>query len=99
MSKVSAEDIEKVALLSRLSFSRDEAALFAGQLSQILEYAEKLNELDTRTVEPMSHSLALVNVLREDEPRPSLTPEEALANAPESEAQCFKVPQIIQSSS
>jgi aspartyl-tRNA(Asn)/glutamyl-tRNA(Gln) amidotransferase subunit C len=96
VSKITRKDIEKVALLSRLSFSPEEADLFAGQLSQILEYADQLNELKTAGIEPTSHSIPLRNVFREDAPRPSLKPEEALANAPESEAQCFKVPQIIQ---
>lgn len=96
MAKITLEDINKVALLSRLEFSRSEAELFAGQLSQILQYAEKLNELDTSNVEPTSHALPLKNVFREDAAKASLSPEEALANAPESEAQCFKVPQIIQ---
>lgn len=96
MSKITRADIDKVALLSRLAFSPEEADVFAGQLSQILEYADQLNELDTKGVEPTSHAIPLRNVFREDEPRPSLTPEDALANAPESENQCFKVPQIIQ---
>jgi aspartyl-tRNA(Asn)/glutamyl-tRNA(Gln) amidotransferase subunit C len=99
MSKISPEQIQKVALLSRLSFTPEEADRFAGQLSAILDYAETLNRLDTSNVEPTSHSLPLTNVLRGDNPAKSLTPEEALANAPESESQCFKVPQIIQESS
>lgn len=99
MRKITIEDIEKVALLSRLSFSPEQADLYAGQLSDILGYAEKINELDTETVEPTSHSLPMTNVFREDKLIPSLTPEAALSNAPESEAQCFRVPQIIQESS
>ncbi len=98
MSKINKQDIDKVALLSRLSFTDAEAEKFAGQLSQILEYAEKLNELDTEGVEPTSHCLNLTNVMREDIPQASLTAEQALANAPDAEDQCFKVPPIIQES-
>ena len=75
MSKITEAEIEKVARLSRLAFTKEEAALFAGQLGAILEYAEKLNEIDTAGVEPTSHCLPLLNVFREDEPKASLTPE------------------------
>lgn len=97
--KISREEIDKVALLSRLSFTPEEADRFAGQLSAILDYARVLDRLDTADVEPMSHALGMTNVFGEDTPVTSLTPEEVLANAPESESQCFKVPQIIQESS
>ena len=96
MSRFTREQVRKVAVLSRLEFSDAEADAFADQLSRILTYVEKLNVLDTTDVEPTSHSLALINVLRPDQTRPSLTPAEALANAPETEAQCFRVPPIIQ---
>lgn len=96
MSKITRGEIEKVARLSRLSLTPEKLDQYAGQLDAILEYAAKLDEIDTREVEPTSHALALTNVFREDVIVPSLPPERALANAPESEAQCFKVPQIIQ---
>jgi aspartyl-tRNA(Asn)/glutamyl-tRNA(Gln) amidotransferase subunit C len=96
MSLFTREEVRKVALLSRLEFSDAQADDFAGQLGRILDYVEKLNALDTSEVEPTSHALALSNVLRPDALRPSLAPERALANAPEQEAQCFKVPPIIQ---
>lgn len=99
MSKIERRDIEKVALLSRLAFTADEADRFAGQLSKILEYADKITSLDTGSVEATSHSIPMTNVFREDTLRPGLTPEEALANAPESEDHLFRVPQIIQESS
>lgn len=99
MSKIERRDIEKVALLSRLSFTPEEADRFAGQLSKILEYADKINSLDTDGVEPTSHSIAMTNVFRDDTPRPGLSPDEALANAPESEDHLFRVPQIIQEGS
>jgi aspartyl-tRNA(Asn)/glutamyl-tRNA(Gln) amidotransferase subunit C len=96
MSRLTRDQVRKVAVLSRLEFTDEQADAFAGQLSRILTYVEKLNALDTTDVEPTSHALALANVLRPDEPSPSLTAEEALANAPEAESQCFRVPPIIQ---
>jgi aspartyl-tRNA(Asn)/glutamyl-tRNA(Gln) amidotransferase subunit C len=96
MSSFDLAQVRHVAMLSRLAFSDDEARLFAGHLSAILDYVEKLDALNVEGVEPTSHALELTNVLRRDEPHPSLPPGEALANAPESEAQCFRVPPIIQ---
>lgn len=96
MSGLSVDDVRKVALLSRLSFADDQADAMAGQLSRILDFVGKLNELDTSDVEPTSHALTLTNVLREDRPRPGLTLDQVLANAPERESGCFRVPPIIQ---
>lgn len=96
MSQFTREQVQKVALLSRLSFTDAEAEAFAGQLSAILEHVDELEKLDTTGVEPTSHSLALTNVMREDEPRASLTNDQALTNAPDQAAGCFKVPPIIQ---
>lgn len=96
MSGFSREQVRKVALLSRLEFSDAEADAFAGQIGKILDYVEKLGELDTSAVEPTSHALALTNVFRPDEPGVSLPREAALANAPEQEDGCFRVPPIIQ---
>ncbi len=96
MSPLTREDVRKVALLSRLELTDDQADHFAGQLSRILQYVDQLDELVTDGVAPTSHSLALVNVMREDQVAPSLTNEQALANAPRQEAGCFMVPPIIQ---
>ena len=98
MNAFTREQVRKVALLSRLTFDDQESDAVAQQLSGILDYIDKLNELDTEGIEPTSHSLPLANVLREDRARPSLTTAQALANAPESEAGCFRVPPIIQES-
>lgn len=96
MSRITRGEIEKVARLSRLSLTPEKLDQYAVQLDAILEYAAKLDEIDVREVEPTSHALPMTNVFRDDIVVPSLTPERALANAPDSEAQCFKVPQIIQ---
>ncbi len=96
MSDFTRDDVRKIALLSRLDFTDAEADRCARQLSGILSYVEQLNELDTEGIEPTSHALRLVNVMREDRARPGLDNAAALANAPEAEAGCFKVPPIIQ---
>jgi aspartyl-tRNA(Asn)/glutamyl-tRNA(Gln) amidotransferase subunit C len=98
MSEFSREQVPKVALLSRLEFPPEQADALARQLSHILTYIDKLNELDTEGIEPLSHSLQLTNVLRPDSVRPSLSAPEALANAPQTQDGCFRVPQIIQES-
>ena len=96
MNQFTREQVRHVALPSRLEFTDEQADAFADQLGRILEYVDKLNELDTEDVEPTSHALALTNVMREDKNRPSLSNAETLANAPQAEAGCFRVPPIIQ---
>lgn len=93
--KLSREEVEHVAKLARLSVDEKEVELFQKQLSDILSYVEQLNELDTSQIEPTSHVLDLTNVLREDEVKPCLTREEALAGAPEPGEGYFHVPKII----
>jgi aspartyl-tRNA(Asn)/glutamyl-tRNA(Gln) amidotransferase subunit C len=95
--KITREQVEHVAKLARLALSNEEKERFAAQLSQILTYVEKLNELDTSGVEPTSHVIPLSNVFREDRSRPSLPREKLLQNAPESEGGFFRVPKIIES--
>lgn len=95
---VSEKDVRHIALLARLELPDEEIHRFARELNSILGYVAKLKDLDTEGVEPTSHALRLRNVFREDVPRPSLDPERALLNAPESEAGHFKVPPIIQES-
>ncbi len=89
---ITREQVLHVARLARLELSEDEVARFQEQLSAILEAVGKVSELDLEGVEPTSHPLALVNVLADDEPRPSLPREEALANAPDPEDGSFGVP-------
>ena len=95
MSKISEDMVRYVAFLSRLKFTDEEIKSFQKDLNRILEYIDKLNELDTSDVEPTSHSIRMENVFREDKVGKPLSVEEALANAPEKEANCFKVPRII----
>ena len=89
------ETVKQVAGLARLSLAEAEVELFTRQLNDILNYVEKLNELDTTDVPPMAHVLELNNALREDEVQDSLPLEEALANAPDRQRNSFAVPKII----
>jgi aspartyl-tRNA(Asn)/glutamyl-tRNA(Gln) amidotransferase subunit C len=94
--KITTQEVEHVAKLARLELSDREKEKLTDQLSNILTYVEKLNELDTKGVEPTSHVLDISNVMRNDEPGESLTQERALANAPEKAAGHYKVPKIIE---
>ena len=89
---ITREEVLHVARLARLELIDEEIERFTEQLSAILEAVAKVSELDLVGVEPTAHPLDLVNVWAEDEPRPCLPVEEALANAPEREAGFFKVP-------
>ena len=88
--------VDHVARLARLDLSDAERQRMQAELSQILEHADKIQELDLDKVEPTAHALPLRNVMRADEVRPSLSQERALANAPEVEDGRFKVPRIIE---
>ncbi len=88
--------IEHIANLARLSLSDEEKELFGGQLDGILSYMEKLNELDTKDIEPTSHVLAIHNITRDDVPSPSLDREDALSNAPDKTDKFYRVPKIIE---
>jgi aspartyl-tRNA(Asn)/glutamyl-tRNA(Gln) amidotransferase subunit C len=94
--KITKQEVEHVAKLARLELSEQETARMTDQLSSILTYVEKMNELDTQGVEPTSHVLAINNVMRDDVPGESLPLEKALANAPEKAAGHYKVPKIIE---
>jgi aspartyl-tRNA(Asn)/glutamyl-tRNA(Gln) amidotransferase subunit C len=94
--KISREEIEHIAVLARLSLSEEEKDLFGSQLSSILDYMEKLNELDTRDIEPTSHVLSLHNVMREDTLTSSIPREDALMNAPFRTEKFYRVPKIIE---
>ena len=89
---ISKDEVLHVARLARLELTDDEVAKFQEQLSDILAAVSKVSELDLSGVPPTSHPLELVNVLADDEPRPSLPREVALANAPLAERGSFRVP-------
>lgn len=89
-------DVEHVAHLSRLALSEEERERFGAQLASILDYVEKLKELDTSGVEPTSHVIEMSNVMREDALRPPLPRDEALMNAPDGTEEFYRVPKIIE---
>lgn len=88
-------EVEHVALLARLALSEEEKQTFAEQLGYILDYANRLSELDTGGVEPLVNILPVFNVWRDDEVKPGSTREDILSNAPLLEAEQYKVPKII----
>ena len=92
MAKIDHEQLRHVARLARLELREDEVERLGAQLNDILAAVSKVSELDLSAVPPTSHPLDVVNVWAEDEPRPSLPVEEALANAPEREGSYFRVP-------
>lgn len=92
MPEIDREQLLKVARLARLELREDEVARLEQQLNDILAAVSKVSELDLADVPATSHPLEVVNVWDEDEPRPSLPVDEALANAPEREDGFFKVP-------
>jgi aspartyl-tRNA(Asn)/glutamyl-tRNA(Gln) amidotransferase subunit C len=89
------KEVAEVAFLSRLEMTDQELEMFTGQLSQILEYASMLNELDIANIEPASHVLQIKNVFREDIAKESYPIEKVLANAPEPHGNFFRVPRVI----
>jgi len=97
--KINQAQTGKVAKLSRLELTEAEVEEFTGQLSAILDYVEKMNELDTTDVEPLAHCLPISNVFREDLARESLGTEKTLTNAPQRDGEFFKVPKILDDSS
>ncbi len=92
---VTKKDVEYIAELARLKFKEEELESFTHQLNEILSYVDKLNELNTENVEPLSHPVENINVFRNDELKPSITTEDALKNAPDKTDEFFKVPKVI----
>ena len=92
---LSSEQVEKVSLLGRLQLTDEEVDKMATQLSQIIDYFELLNELDTEDVEPMAHAVELRNVFAADETGTSLPRDLALSNAPKRDDECYRVPAVL----
>ncbi|SEQ46292.1 Asp-tRNA(Asn)/Glu-tRNA(Gln) amidotransferase subunit GatC [Piscibacillus halophilus] len=95
MSKISKDQVKHVANLARLAITEKEAEKYSEQLSDIIDFSEQLNELDTSNVEPTTHVLDMKNVLRKDEPKEWISKEDALKNAPDQQDGQFKVPSIL----
>jgi aspartyl-tRNA(Asn)/glutamyl-tRNA(Gln) amidotransferase subunit C len=93
--KLTLVEVEHIAELARLSLSDDEKALYQEQLSAILDHAERLQALDTSAIPPTATVLPLRSVMRADEPRDSMSREDVLANAPQVEANSFRVQAVM----
>lgn len=93
--KIDESKVRAIAHLARLKLTDDEVRRFGDQLSSILEYVDKLSHANTDGVEPTAHPLPVLNVFRDDVPGPSLTVEQALANAPAKDPPFFKVPKVL----
>jgi aspartyl-tRNA(Asn)/glutamyl-tRNA(Gln) amidotransferase subunit C len=92
---IGIKEVEHIAQLARLALTDEEKSLYAQQLAKVIEYFDELKSVDTTGIEPMSHTVPMSNVLREDEVVPSPGCEVMLANAPEREGNLFKVPKIV----
>lgn len=92
---LSLEEVEHIAMLARLRLSDEEKARYREQLSAILDYAARLQALDTQDISPTSSVLPPHSVLRDDEARPSMDQASLLRNAPQSDAGQFRVPAVL----
>jgi aspartyl-tRNA(Asn)/glutamyl-tRNA(Gln) amidotransferase subunit C len=91
---IGEDDVRYVAKLARLRLEQDEVARMTGELAKILAHIDKMSELDTAGVPPTAHVLDVVNVVREDRARDSLSRADALRNAPAVSGDCFRVPRM-----
>ncbi|QVL52637.1 MAG: Asp-tRNA(Asn)/Glu-tRNA(Gln) amidotransferase subunit GatC [Cyanobium sp. M30B3] len=95
MSKISAEDVRKVAHLARLDLPEEKIATYTGQLERILEYVAHLEAVDTEGVPPTTRAVEVVNVTRDDRIEPTPVRERLLDLAPQREGDFFRVPRIL----
>jgi aspartyl-tRNA(Asn)/glutamyl-tRNA(Gln) amidotransferase subunit C len=93
--ELSPEEVRNIAELAKLDLTEDEVALYAGQLSAILDYFQQLQQLDTSHIAPTASVLPLKNVLRADTPAAPLPPEMVVANAPDAEDYQFRVSAVL----
>ncbi|SEF79073.1 aspartyl/glutamyl-tRNA(Asn/Gln) amidotransferase subunit C [Thermomonospora echinospora] len=94
-SAITRDEVAHLARLSRLALGEDELGHFAAQLDEIISAVARVQQVAAQDIPPTSHALPITNVFRPDEVRPSLAPEQALAEAPAAEEQRFRVPRIL----
>lgn len=94
--KITRAEVEHVARLARLALQDEELDALTGQMDAILDYVEKLKELVTDGIVPTAHAVPMENAFREDVVRDSICVDKALANAPEADNGCFRVPRVIE---
>lgn len=92
---VTREEVKRIAKLAKLSLTEEEEINLQKEMSSILDYMDKLNEIDTSDVEPLSHPIPVENIFREDKVEKSISREDALKNAPDATEEFFKVPKVI----
>ncbi len=90
------EQVQHIARLARVGVTEEDLTLFSGQLSEILDYFERLRQVDTEGVPPMAHTLPLHNIVRDDEPAPAYDRDAMLANAPQREDDFFRVRVVLE---
>ncbi len=95
-AKIDPDQVRRIARLARINLTPDELNQFAGQLSDVLNYIDQLNELNTEGVEPTTGPLKISNVFRQDQIGQSLSNEQALANAPRRHGDFFAVPKVLE---
>ncbi len=93
--KINRKDVEKLAHLSRLELTEEELVNMESDMNKMLQFVEKINELDLEGVEPLAYVSDEVNILREDEVKQDITHDEALKNAPDKDTDYFRVPKVI----
>jgi len=93
--KIDIKTVDEVAHLARLEFNDEAKAEVLNDMNRMLAFVDKLNELDTDDVQPLIYMTDEVNVMREDEPKQTITQKEALKNAPKKDSDYFKVPKVI----
>jgi aspartyl-tRNA(Asn)/glutamyl-tRNA(Gln) amidotransferase subunit C len=93
--KIDRKDVEKLAHLSRLELTEEELVNMESDMNKMLQFVEKINELDLDDVEPLAYVSDEVNILREDEVKQDITHDEALKNAPDKDTDYFRVPKVI----
>lgn len=93
--KVTDDIVKHIAHLARLDFKGEELDAIKGDMEKIIDFVDKLSEIDTENVEPLIFMNEKVNVLREDVPNQTLTKENALANAPKSDSDYFRIPKVL----
>jgi len=96
MAGTSKLDVTYVARLARLNLTEDEAEIFQKQLDDVLQYAEKLRQVDVTGIDAAAHALPVLNVFREDSPRNWFTAKQALSNAPRQANGLFVVPKVVE---
>jgi aspartyl-tRNA(Asn)/glutamyl-tRNA(Gln) amidotransferase subunit C len=94
--KIDKETLQKIAHLARLDFEEERAEQMVSDMTEILDWVEKLNELDTENVAPLTNMSAEQNVLREDEPKEPLSHERGMRNAPKKDSDYFRVPKVME---